>query len=45
MVVIPVGLVLSMCVQEYGGLSSDIVFYAFVYTMIITGIMVTAATI
>lgn len=45
MVVVPIGLVVSMSIQEYGGLSSDIVLYAFMYTLIITGIMVTASTI
>lgn len=39
MVVVPVGLVISMCVTEYGGLTSDIVVEAFLITMCITASM------
>ena len=40
MIVIPLGLVLSVVVQSYGGLNSAIVMQAFLYTGIITGAMV-----
>jgi FtsH-binding integral membrane protein len=36
MVVIPFGLVISALVDVYGGLDSEIVTYAFIYTMVIT---------
>ncbi len=36
MVVIPFGLVISLLVYAYGGAGSDIVMYAFLYTMVIT---------
>lgn len=36
MVVVPVGLVVSMCVTEYGGLTSDVVIEAFLITMFVT---------
>ena len=43
MVVVPSGLVVSMAVQVYGGLESDIVSQAFLYTFCITGIMIASS--
>ncbi|MCR4807533.1 MAG: Bax inhibitor-1 family protein [Lachnospiraceae bacterium] len=43
MVVVPCGLIVSMSVQLYGGLESDIVSQAFLYTLCITGIMIAAS--
>ncbi len=43
MVVVPSGLVVSTVVQAYGGLESDIVSQAFMYTTCITGIMIAAS--
>ena len=43
MVVVPCGLVVSMAVQVYGGLESDIVSQAFLYTFCISGIMIAAS--
>lgn len=43
MVVVPSGLVVSMAVQLYGGLESEIVSQAFLYTLCITGIMIAAS--
>lgn len=40
LVVVPVGLVVSLSVTVYGGLSSGIVLQAFIYTAIITGCMI-----
>ena len=42
LVVLPIGLVVSSCVEGYGGVSSAIVGEAFYYTMLITAIMVLA---
>lgn len=39
LVVVPYGLAISICVQEYGGISSTIVVEAFLITMCITGAM------
>ena len=39
LVVVPVGLVVSMAVQKYGGLSSQVVVTAFLITMCITAMM------
>ena len=43
MVVVPCGLVVSLAVQLYGGLESDIVSQAFLYTFCISGIMIAAS--
>ena len=43
MVVVPCGLVVSMAVQAYGGLESDIVSQAFLYTFCISGIMIASS--
>lgn len=43
MVVVPCGLVVSMAVQVYGGLESDIVSQAFLYTFCISGIMIASS--
>ncbi len=43
MVVVPCGLVVSMSVQLYGGLESDLVSQVFLYTLCITGIMIAAS--
>ena len=43
MVVVPSGLVVSMAVQLYGGLESEVVSQAFLYTLCITGIMIAAS--
>lgn len=43
MVVVPCGLVVSMSVQYYGGMDSEIVSQAFLYTVCITGIMIAAS--
>ncbi len=43
MVVVPCGLVVSLAVQVYGGLESQIVSQAFFYTLCITGIMIAAS--
>ncbi len=43
MVVVPSGLVVSMAVQVYGGLESDIVSQAFLYTFCISGIMIASS--
>ncbi len=43
MVVVPFGLVISTLVEFYGGISSSIVTDAFMYTALITAIMVVAA--
>lgn len=43
MVVVPSGLVVSMSVQVYGGMESEIVSQAFLYTLCITGIMIAAS--
>lgn len=43
MVVVPCGLVISMAVQMYGGLESDIVSQAFLYTFCISGIMIASS--
>lgn len=43
MVVVPCGLVISMAVQAYGGLESDIVSQAFLYTFCISGIMIASS--
>ena len=40
MIVVPMGLILSVVVQAYGGVSSAVVMQAFLYTGIITGIMI-----
>lgn len=39
-VVIPVGVTLSAVISEYGGLASNIVMEAFVYTAIVTAVMI-----
>ena len=39
-IVVPMGLILSVVVQAYGGVSSAVVMQAFLYTGIITGIMI-----
>lgn len=41
LLVVPNGLVLSIVLQEYGGIDSIIVKQAFLYTAIITGVMIT----
>ena len=41
LLVIPSGLVLSLVLQEYGGIDTIIVKQAFLYTSIITGVMIT----
>lgn len=41
LLVIPSGLVLSLALQEYGGIDTIIVKQAFLYTSIITGVMIT----
>lgn len=41
LLVIPSGLVLSLVLQEYGGIDTTIVKQAFLYTSIITGVMIT----
>ena len=43
MVVVPCGLVVSMAVQIYGGLESEVVSQAFLYTLCISGIMIAAS--
>ncbi len=43
MVVVPCGLVVSMAIQVYGGLESDIVSQAFLYTFCISGIMIASS--
>ena len=43
MVVVPSGLVVSTAVQIYGGMDSEIVSQAFLYTVCITGIMIAAS--
>ena len=43
MVVVPCGLVVSMSVELYGGMDSEIVSQAFLYTLCITGIMIAAS--
>ncbi|MCR5419640.1 MAG: Bax inhibitor-1 family protein [Lachnospiraceae bacterium] len=43
MVVVPSGLVVSTAVQVYGGLESEIVSQAFLYTVLIAGIMIAAS--
>ena len=43
MVVVPSGLVVSMAVDVYGGMDSEIVSQAFLYTLCITGIMIAAS--
>jgi hypothetical protein len=43
MVVVPCGLVVSIAVEGYGGVDSDIVTQAFLYTVCITGIMIAAS--
>ena len=40
LIVVPLGLVISIAVQTYGGLGSQVVTQAFVYTIIITAVMV-----
>lgn len=40
MIVVPMGLILSVVVQAYGGVSSAVVMQAFLYTGIIIGIMI-----
>lgn len=45
LVVVPVGLVVSMSINYYGGLDSSIVLTAFAYTAGITGLMVVASVI
>ena len=40
MVVIPLGLVLSVVIESYGGMSAAVVHQAFIYTVIITAVMV-----
>lgn len=45
MVVVPVGLVISSIVSAYGGIGSEVVAYAFLYTMIITGCMIALSVI
>lgn len=42
LLVVPSGLVLSLILQEYGGIDTLIVKQAFLYTSIITGIMITS---
>lgn len=43
MVVVPSGLVVSVSVRLYGGMDSEIVSQAFLYTLCITGIMIAAS--
>ena len=43
MVVVPCGLVVAMSVYAYGGVDSEIVGQAFLYTLCITGIMIAAS--
>ena len=43
LVVIPVGLLVSVCVYQYGGIDSKLVTDAFVYTLLITAGMTAAA--
>ncbi|MCR5508732.1 MAG: Bax inhibitor-1 family protein [Lachnospiraceae bacterium] len=43
LVVVPCGLVVSMAVEMYGGLESELVTQAFTYTLCITGIMIAAS--
>ncbi len=43
MVVVPVGILVSLSVYYYGGVSSSVVTGAFYYTMLITGIMILAS--
>lgn len=45
MVVVPVGLVIASVVEAYGGLGSEVVAYAFLFTMIITGCMIALSVI
>lgn len=40
MVVVPIGLALSISLEEYGGVGSAVVIQAFLYTAIITGCMI-----
>lgn len=40
MVVVPVGLVIASVVSVYGGIGAEVVVYAFLFTMIITGCMI-----
>lgn len=40
LVVVPVGLVIASAVKEYGGIDSEVVFLAFLFTMIITACMI-----
>ena len=40
MIVVPMGLILSVVVQAYGGISSAVVVQAFLYTGIITAVMI-----
>lgn len=45
MVVVPVGLVISSVVSAYGGIGSEVIAYAFLFTMIITGCMIALSVI
>ena len=40
LVCVPIGLVLSIVLQAYGGVNSEVVQQAFLYTLLITGVMV-----
>lgn len=42
LLVIPIGLILSLVLQEYGGIDTIIVKQAFLYTSVITGVMITS---
>ena len=43
LVVIPIGLLVSAMVNAYGGLDSEVVSQAFLFTLIITGVMIAGA--
>ena len=43
LVVVPIGLLVSAMVNAYGGLESTVVSNAFLFTLIITGVMIAAA--